>query len=303
MKASYVLIIGVILLATIFVAGCIGETSKPYSGTFTITTTERNDGTYWIWPSTYHYTLTVSEDNGESATVYATQYFVNRHQLDKPFVGETQMIEDYNNHHILIFSSDTPNEARNDHPDVLTSEGCPADGAGNLLRIVYVENYNAIPGTGAHYWRYDSPDGTTKTNLTTSQIDSYIRLIVAQTNMDCIYLDSETYDYWKNDDVRRTFDAHKLASIIEKIKTLPVNFPIGDEITYTGSGYKETSIKRTDQSTNYGCPGCPTSFMDFAQDMCERMGASYTVEDGINKISCSEILKQGNSSNNTNLRV
>lgn len=43
--------------------------------------------------------------------------------------------------------------------------------------------------------------------------------------------------------------------------------------------------------SKYGCPGCPDSFMDFAHDMCNRLGESYTVEDGYNRISCSEILE------------
>jgi hypothetical protein len=46
----------------------------------------------------------------------------------------------------------------------------------------------------------------------------------------------------------------------------------------------------------YGCPGCPHSFMDFAQDMCPRFGSGYTVEDGVNRISCAEILNQTNVS-------
>jgi hypothetical protein len=58
-----------------------------------------------------------------------------------------------------------------------------------------------------------------------------------------------------------------------------------------------------ESSHMYGCPGCPDNFMDFAQDMCNRVGSSYTVEDGISKVSCSEILNQVNHSNNTDLVV
>jgi hypothetical protein len=43
-------------------------------------------------------------------------------------------------------------------------------------------------------------------------------------------------------------------------------------------------------STMYGCPGCPSNFMDFAKDMCNRMGSTYTVSDGTNTLKCSELV-------------
>ncbi|MFA5715824.1 MAG: hypothetical protein WC998_08785 [Candidatus Paceibacterota bacterium] len=47
--------------------------------------------------------------------------------------------------------------------------------------------------------------------------------------------------------------------------------------------------ERAPSSPQYGCPGCPTNFMDFAQDMCNRFGSNYTVSDGTNTLSCVEI--------------
>jgi len=45
-------------------------------------------------------------------------------------------------------------------------------------------------------------------------------------------------------------------------------------------------------SSQYGCPGCPANFMDFAQDMCNRFGSNYTVSDGTNTLSCVEITSE-----------
>lgn len=45
-------------------------------------------------------------------------------------------------------------------------------------------------------------------------------------------------------------------------------------------------------SSMYGCPGCPSSFMGFAKDMCNRMGPGFTVSDGINTLKCSEIVNE-----------
>jgi hypothetical protein len=50
----------------------------------------------------------------------------------------------------------------------------------------------------------------------------------------------------------------------------------------------------------YGCPGCPANFMDFAQDMCSRPGLQdYTMSDGTNTLSCSEVSRTNLVENTT----
>jgi hypothetical protein len=53
------------------------------------------------------------------------------------------------------------------------------------------------------------------------------------------------------------------------------------------------TTERTAAPPQYGCPGCPTNFMGFAQDMCNRFGSNYTVSDGMNTLSCAEITDGG----------
>ena len=53
------------------------------------------------------------------------------------------------------------------------------------------------------------------------------------------------------------------------------------------------TTERTTSSSQYGCPGCPANFMDFAQDMCNTFGPGYTVSDGTNTLLCAEIMGGG----------
>ena len=55
-------------------------------------------------------------------------------------------------------------------------------------------------------------------------------------------------------------------------------------------GNKSASSLKEPISPEYGCPGCPSNYMDFAQDMCSRGGSEeYTVSDGKNTLACSEL--------------
>lgn len=40
----------------------------------------------------------------------------------------------------------------------------------------------------------------------------------------------------------------------------------------------------------YGCPGCPSNFMEFSEDICRRVDPNYTVSDGVNTLRCSEAI-------------
>jgi hypothetical protein len=54
----------------------------------------------------------------------------------------------------------------------------------------------------------------------------------------------------------------------------------------------ETVLPQVDAEAQglYGCPGCPSSFMGFAEDMCNRgRFENFTVTDGVNTLQCSEV--------------
>ncbi len=283
-------LISIIIVIMVLTSGCIYETPKPYSGAFVITHIEKNDGTYWVYPSTYEYTLKVSMGNGESATVYASQYFINRHQLNEEFSDTTQRLQDYNNHDILIFSSDTPDETRADHPETQSNDGCPVGFTGNVIRVAYVTNYHDIPKTGAHYWAYYDPDGSSKSYLTFEQLTNHINQSEGKYRTDCIYLSYQTHDYWENDaGPEGGYDGEKLATALPKMAAKEVNFAEKlPEQTIT------TVPTRTPTPSNsnpmYGCPGCPSNFINFARDMCSRGLGLNTVSDGLNTIQCSEVV-------------
>ena len=73
-------------MIVILTCGCTGVFQiPPHAGTFTINKIESNEGSHWVCVgdgptgySRYDYTLSVSSDKGDE-TVYATQYFMNRH--------------------------------------------------------------------------------------------------------------------------------------------------------------------------------------------------------------------------------
>ena len=44
-------------------------------------------------------------------------------------------------------------------------------------------------------------------------------------------------------------------------------------------------IANIDPTAQYGCPGCPSNFTDFANDMCSR-NPDFTVSDGRNTVKC-----------------
>jgi hypothetical protein len=288
-KIPFVTIMMIILsLATVLSSGCL-DNSSPYTGTFTITSLESNDGTYWHFPSTYHYTLKVSMDNGKPATVYATQYFVNRHPVGATFSESTIKLEDYNNHQILIFSSDTPDELRDEHPETQSEDGCPVGYTGNVIRVAYVTNYHDIPNDGAHYWAYYDPDGSSKSYLTLNQLMDHINSSEGKYRVDCIYPSFQVHDYWENDaGPMGGYDGEKLTTALPRMATMPVNFALNIP-TVTTPIPTRTPLPNNPEP-GYGCPGCPSNFMGFAKDMCSRnLIENATVSDGVNTLRCSEL--------------
>ncbi len=56
-------------------------------------------------------------------------------------------------------------------------------------------------------------------------------------------------------------------------------------INYETNRMIEEEISNIDPANQYGCPGCPDNFTDFANDMCSR-NSDFTVSDGQNTVKC-----------------
>lgn len=56
-------------------------------------------------------------------------------------------------------------------------------------------------------------------------------------------------------------------------------------ITYETNQAINEEISNIDPSSQYGCPGCPDNFTDFANDMCSR-NPDLIVGDGQNTVKC-----------------
>lgn len=297
---KFKLLICMVLIITILTCGCFtGVLQKPHSGTFTITKIEGNDGSHWIFPegmfvdtpSNYLYTLSVTSETGEE-TVYATQYFINRHQKGVAFSDSTVRLETVNDPEIYIFSSDTPDPTRAKYPEVQSPDGCPVGHQNdNIIWVVYVTNYHDIPNDGAHYFQYFDPDGKEGTYLTADQVIDHINQSVGKYRTDCVYGGERMHDYWENDHGPEiSHAAMNTSTAISKIRSQPVNFAAPDTPHPISPAPTRTPLP-ANAPPGYGCPGCPSNFADFEKDMCERLGSEYTISDGNNTVRCIDVME------------